>query len=235
MNQNQSGALALVGSGEYLPEAQELEAELLRFGISRGKRNTYIQIPTAAGKEGEDRLDFWRQRGADQAARIGCEVKYLPVLSREDAFNEQWIEEIKSAGLIYFSGGDPVHLAEVFADTPMWRAIVQAWHEGASLSGCSAGAMAFGGKIIGIRRSHITEGLGLIPDIEVIPHYDKFLGWLPDRVTAAIVRKDANTALLGIDENTAVVLTDQWRKYGTGKVHVLRGEFELSEELFPYN
>ena len=235
MNQNQPGALALVGSGEYLPEAQELEAELLRFGISRGKRNTYIQIPTAAGKEGEDRLDFWRQRGADQAARIGCEVKYLPVLSREDAFNEQWIEEIKSAGLIYFSGGDPVHLAEVFADTPMWKAIVQAWHEGASLAGCSAGAMAFGGKIIGIRRSHITEGLGLIPDIEVIPHYDKFLGWLPDRVTAAIVRKDANTAVLGIDENTAVVLTDQWRKYGTGKVHVLRGEFELSEELFPYN
>ena len=235
MNQNQPGALALVGSGEYLPEAQELETELLRFGISRGKRNSYIQIPTAAGKEGEDRLDFWRQRGADQAARIGCEVKYLPVLSREDAFNEQWIEEIKSAGLIYFSGGDPVHLAEVFADTPMWKAIVQAWHEGASLAGCSAGAMAFGGKIISIRRSHITEGLGLIPDIEVIPHYDKFLGWLPDRVTAAIVRKDANTALLGIDENTAVVLTDQWRKYGTGKVHVLRGEFKLSEELFPYN
>jgi len=235
MNQNQPGALALVGSGEYLPEAQELEAELLRFGISRGKRNTYIQIPTAAGKEGEDRLDFWRQRGADQAARIGCEVKYLPVLTHEDAHNQSWIEEIKSAGLIYFSGGDPVHLAEVFADTPMWKAIVQAWHEGTSLAGCSAGAMAFGGKIIGIRRSHITEGLGLIPDIEVIPHYDKFLGWLPDRVTAAIVRKDANTALLGIDENTAVVLTDQWRKYGTGKVHILRGEFELSEELFPYN
>jgi cyanophycinase len=235
MNQNQPGALALVGSGEYLPEAQELEAELLRFGISRGKTNTYIQIPTAAGKEGEDRLDFWRQRGADQGARIGCEVKYLPVLSREDAFNEQWIAEIKSAGLIYFSGGDPVHLAEVFADTPMWQAIVQAWREGASLAGCSAGAMAFGGKIIGIRRSHISAGLNLLPEIEVIPHYDKFLGWLPDRVTAAIVRKDADTALLGIDENTALVLTDKWRKYGTGKVHVLRGEFELSAELFPYN
>ena len=115
MTNNQPGALALVGSGEYLPEAQSLETELLRLGISRGKSNTYIQIPTAAGKEGDDRLDFWRQRGADQGARIGCEVKYLPVLSREDAHNAQWIEEIKSAGLIYFSGGDPVHLAEVFA------------------------------------------------------------------------------------------------------------------------
>lgn len=235
MEINQPGALALVGSGEYLPEAQSLESELLRFGISRGKKNTYVQIPTAAGKEGEDRLDFWRQRGADQGARISCEVKYLPVLKREDAFNEQWIEDIKSAGLIYFSGGDPVHLAEVFSDTPMWKAIVQSWREGASLAGCSAGAMAFGGKIIGIRRSHITEGLNLLPEIEVIPHYDKFLGWLPDRVTAAIVRKDADTALLGIDENTALVLTDKWRKYGTGKVHLLRGEFEMSEELFPYN
>ena len=235
MSDNQPGALALVGSGEYLPEAQLLETELLRFGISRGKANTYIQIPTAAGKEGEDRLDFWRQRGAEQGARIGCEVKYLPVLTREDAFNEQWIAEIKSAGLIYFSGGDPVHLAEVFADTPMWQAIVQSWREGASLAGCSAGAMAFGGKIIGIRRSHISAGLNLLPEIEVIPHYDKFLGWLPDRVTAAIVRKDADTALLGIDENTALVLTDKWRKYGAGNVHILRGEFEMSEELFPYN
>jgi cyanophycinase len=235
MNESQRGAIALVGSGEYLPIAQVLETELLRLGISKGKSNTFIQIPTAAGKEGDDRLDFWRKRGADQAARIGCEVKYLPVLSRDDAHNANWIEEINSAGLIYFSGGDPVHLAEIFANTPMWEAIVSAWKQGSSLAGCSAGAMAFGGKIIGIRRSHISAGLNLFPDIEVIPHYDKFLGWLPDRVTAAVMRKDADTALVGIDENTALVLTDRWRKYGSGSVHVLRGEFEFSDEPFPNN
>ena len=235
MENNQHGALALVGSGEYLPKAQVLESELLRLGISRGKSNTYIQIPTAAGEEGEDRLDFWRQRGADQGARIGCTVKYLPVLSREDACNTQWIDEIKSAGLIYFSGGDPVHLAQIFSNTPMWDAIVQTWREGSSLAGCSAGAMAFCGKIIGIRKSHISPGLNLLPQIEVIPHYDKFLGWLPDRVAAAIMRKDADTALLGIDENTSLVLTDKWRKHGSGSVHVLRGDFDLSDELFPNN
>ena len=233
MENNQSGALALVGSGEYLPKLQALEQELLRLGISRGKSNTYIQIPTAAGKEGDDRLDFWRDRGAEQGARIGCQVKYLPVLTRDDAHKPQWIEEIRSAGLIYFSGGDPAHLCEIFSQTPMWEAIVAAWQEGASLAGCSAGAMAFGGKIIGIRRSQMSEGLSLLPEIEVIPHYDKFLGWLPDRVAAAIVRKEADTALLGIDENTALVLTDKWRKYGSGTVHVLRGEFEISEEPFP--
>jgi len=228
MVDNQPGAIALVGSGEYLPQAQALESELLRLAISRGKSNIFIQIPTAAGREGADSLNFWRSRGADQGARIGCEVKYLPVLTREDAHNLQWIEDVGSAGLIYFSGGDPVHLADTFRDTPLWSAIVTAWKSGASLAGCSAGAMAFGGKIIGIRRSHISEGLKLLPDIEVIPHYDKFLGWLPDRVSAAIIRPDADATLLGIDENTALVLTDSWRKYGRGKVHILRGSLEFS-------
>ena len=228
MNHNSAGAIALVGSGEYLPQAQALESELLRLGISRGKTNTFIQIPTAAGKEGADRLDFWKSRGADQGTRIGCEVKYLPVLTREDAHNAQWIADVKDAGLIYFSGGDPVHLADIFRDTPMWSAIVSAWKSGASLAGCSAGAMAFGGKIIGIRRSHVSEGLNLLPDIEVIPHYDKFLGWLPDRVSAAIIRQDADATLIGIDEDTALVLTDSWRKHGPGKVHLLRGKLDFS-------
>jgi cyanophycinase len=235
MVDNQLGAIALVGSGEYLPQSQGLESELLRLAISKGKTNTFIQIPTAAGKEGSDRLDFWRARGAEQAARIGCEAIYLPILTRDDASNQSYIDEVESAGLIYFSGGDPGYLAEVFRDTPLWSAIVKAWQSGASLAGCSAGAMAFGGKIIGIRRSQVSQGLNLLPNIEVIPHYDKFLGWLPERVAAAVIRDDGDAALLGIDEDTALVLTDKWRKYGTGKVHLLRGNLEISDELFPNN
>lgn len=235
MVDNQPGAIALVGSGEYLPQAQVLEGELLRLAISRGKSNTYIQIPTAAGQEGQDRLDFWRARGAEQAARIGCEVIYLPVLNRDDASNQEFIDRIEKAGLIYFSGGDPGFLAEIFRDTPLWSAIVTAWKTGSSLAGCSAGAMAFGGKIIGIRRSQISPGLNLLPDIEVIPHYDKFLGWLPERVAAAVIRGDADTALIGIDEDTALVLTDKWRKYGPGQVHLLRGDLEILDQPFPNN
>ena len=232
MNQSY-GAIALVGSGEYSVTMQGLETELLHRAISRGKTNTFVQIPTASSHEGDISRAKWKRLGQEQSDRIGSECIYLPIHEREDAFNPQFVEQVKDAGLIYFSGGDPVHLAEVFAGTPMWDAIVQSWREGASLAGCSAGAMAFGGKIIGIRRSHVTEGLGLLPEIEVIPHYDKFLGWLPDRVTAAVMRNDAGTNLLGIDENTALVLTDKWRKYGKGKVHVLRGELEISTEVFP--
>jgi cyanophycinase len=65
--------------------------------------------------------------------------------------------------------------------------------------------------------------LGLIPEIEVIPHYDKFLGWVPDRIASIALRSDEGTYLLGIDEDTALVLTDKWRVQGRSKVHVLKG------------
>jgi len=234
---SERGALALVGSGEYLIQMQEIETDLLHRGISRGKSNTYIQIPTGAGQEGADRIEFWKERGAAQAKRIGAECKFLPILRREDAFNPQYIEAVTNAGLIYFSGGDPGYITEVFEETPLWEKVKSEFFSGASLAGCSAGAMAFGSKIVGIRKSHAQSGLGLIPEVEVIPHYDKFLGWVPDRIASIALRSDKGTYLLGIDEDTALVLTDKWRVQGRSKVHVLKGledsprTFVSSEEI----
>lgn len=234
MEQN-AGALALVGSGEYSLQMQEFENRLLQLAISRGKTNRFVQIPTASSHEGQGSRDKWRRLGQEQSERIGSECIYLPIHEREDAFNPHFVDQIKNAGLIYFSGGDPHRIATVFADSPAWSAIVSNWREGTSLAGCSAGAMAFGGTIMGIRRSHHSPGLGLAPGIEVIPHYDKMLGWLPERITAFVLRPDADTTLLGIDENTALVYTDKWQRYGRGKIHILRGELAMSEELFPIN
>ncbi len=222
-----SGAIALVGSGEYSLPMQELETQLLHRAISQGKRNTFIQIPTASSHEGDASREKWKRLGQEQSDRIGSQCIYLPIHEREDAFNPEFVDLITDAGLIYFSGGDPHRVAEIYKDSPVWDAIVKQWQSGTSLAGCSAGAMAFGGTIMGIRRSNHSPGLQLLPDIEVIPHYDKMLGWLPDRVTSFILRSDS--VLLGIDENTALVLTDRWRKFGRGKVHLLRGHLDIEE------
>ena len=226
MDQN-SGAIALVGSGEYSVQMQELETELLQRAIARGKRNTFIQIPTASSHEGDVSREKWKRLGQEQSDRIGSECIYLPIHEREDAFNPEFVDAIESAGLIYFSGGDPHRVAEIYRDSPVWQKIIEEWRTGTSLAGCSAGAMAFGGSIMGIRRNHHSPGLALLPDIEVIPHYDKMLGWLPDRVAAFVARSVTSGTLLGIDENTAVVYTDAWRKYGRGNVHILRGNLEI--------
>ena len=226
MNQS-PGAIALVGSGEYSVTMQGLETELLHRAISRGKKNTFVQIPTASSHEGDISREKWKRLGQAQSDRIGSECIYLPIHEREDAFNPQFIDAVADAGLIYFSGGDPHRVAEIYAGSLVWDAIITQWESGTSLAGCSAGAMAFGGTIMGIRKSNHSPGLNLLPDIEVIPHYDKMLGWLPDRVASFITKNTSGSTLIGIDENTALVHTDAWRIYGVGKVHILRGELEI--------
>lgn len=227
MRQNPE-VLALVGSGEYSPQMQEFETGLLHSAFTRGKSNTFLQIPTASSHEGDDRRAYWRRRGAEQAERIGCKLLYLPIHEREDAFNPDYVDALDGAGLIYFSGGDPHRIVDVFQGSPLWDEITTQWMSGSSLAGCSAGAMAFGGTIMGIRKSNHSPGLNLLPDIEVIPHYDKMLGWLPDRVTSFIARAGADTTLIGIDENTALVMEDGWKVMGAGKVHILRGQLEIT-------
>ncbi len=224
-----SGAIALVGSGEYSVQMQELETELLHLAISRGKKNHFIQIPTASSHEGQSRREHRQSLGTGQSDRIGSHCIYLPIHEREDAFNPDFLGLIADAGLIYFSGGDPHRVAEIFSGSLLWEEIIKQWNTGTSLAGCSAGAMAFGGSIMGLRRSSHSPGLSLLPDIEVIPHYDKMLGWLPDRVASFVLRSDSQSVLLGIDEYTALVHTDSWRRVGRGKVHVLRGALEFEE------
>ena len=53
-----NGSLALVGSGEYLPAMAAFEKSLIDDGVKNGKQPTYIQIPTAAGRESEQRLNY---------------------------------------------------------------------------------------------------------------------------------------------------------------------------------
>ncbi|MBI3429851.1 MAG: peptidase, partial [Actinobacteria bacterium] len=101
------GAIALVGSGEYLPVMTALEGELLQVAVARGRSPLFLQLPTAAGAESEARLAHWHQLGKEQADRLGVESRSLPLYNRGDAFNEEFLEMIEQAGLIYLSGGDP--------------------------------------------------------------------------------------------------------------------------------
>lgn len=229
------GALALVGSGEYLPGMAELEGELLKLGIERGSKNHYIQIPLAAGRESPDRLLYWQELGATQARRIGTTQLFLPIFTREDAMREDLAEQIDGAGLIYLSGGDPFHLATSLINTPVWEAIVRNWRAGSSLAGCSAGAMALSGDIPNFRKqSEVgTEGLNLLPRLRTIPHYNKFFGWIPDNAAKLMVRAPEGVTVIGVDEMTAAVAgldprssyeTQQFVVHGSGGVHVLRGQ-----------
>ena len=229
-----NGSLALVGSGEYLPAMAEFEKSLLEDGIKNGKENIYIQIPTAAAQESSSRLEYWRDLGQKQAQVIGAKPLFLPIYTREDAQNMSFVNQISNGALIYMSGGDPHYLAKTLIDTPIWQAIVKNWQSGASLAGCSAGAMVLSSQIPNFRlsRAQPTVGLNLIPNIRVIPHFNKFFKWIPESAAKLLMHVPDDSILIGIDELTAIVKrsgSDFWQVYGQAKLHTLKG---LPEQQF---
>jgi cyanophycinase-like exopeptidase len=223
-----NGSLALVGSGEYLPAMASFEKSLLNDGIKNGKRPIYIQIPTAAGKETSDRLEYWKQLGKAQADRLDVDSIFLPIFTREDANNPEYVTLIKDSALMYMSGGDPHYLAETLMDTPLWEAIQENWSTGASLAGCSAGAMVLSSHIPNFRllKKSPTSGLNLLPEIRVIPHFNKFFKWIPESAAKVLLHVPDDSILIGVDELTAIVRRagdDHWLVVGEAKVHVLKG------------
>jgi len=223
-----NGSLALVGSGEYLPAMAQFENSLFDDGVKNGKRPIYVQIPTAAGKESADRLEYWKQLGKTQADRLGVDSIFVPIFSREDAYNPENVSLIHNSALMYMSGGDPHHLAETLMDTPLWNAMLENWRTGASLAGCSAGAMVLSSHIPNFRllKKSPTAGLNLLPEIRVIPHFNKFFKWIPESAAKVLLHVPDDSVLIGVDEMTAIVKRsgdEHWVVVGEAKVHVLKG------------
>ncbi len=211
MSMNQPGPIALVGSGEYLPVMQDIEADLIR-----GRNPIYVQLPTAAAPEGDESLRRWIELGKKQAERIG--VTQVPVVVRDqnDANDPHLAGLVKDAGLVYLSGGNPHFLADTLRESLVWNAIHEAWQSGAALAGCSAGAMAIADHIPALRvhSPRDTRGLGVLPHIRVLPHFDKMFGWIPD-LAMRILDVPDGVHVVGIDEDTAIIGgTFEWEVRG---------------------
>ncbi len=214
-----SGPIALVGSGEYLPVMTGVEGLLLE-----GRPPRFVQIPTAAALEGASSLDRWIALGQEQAARLGVESVPVLVRDRADADSEELASLIQGAGLIYLSGGNPPYLASTLRGTRVWQAVLDAWEAGAALAGCSAGAMSLTSWVPDIRHplKETDPGLGVVPQLRVIPHFDRFVGWMPDLVGRYLARAPEEVPVLGIDEDTAVVGDKgTWTVHGRQSVWLL--------------
>lgn len=227
------GPLALVGSGEYTEAMLSVEA-----GLIEGRPPRYIQIPTAASAEGTARLNYWIELGKAQARRLGVTAVPLVVTSREQAADPALVAQVADAGLIYLSGGSPTLLARTLRDTPLWDAIHAAWTAGAALAGCSAGAMAMCAQVPDIRHpiNGGEEGFGVLPNLRVLPHFDRMVGWIPDILTRSFFRGSDGVHVVGVDEDTAIVGgPSEWTVHGRQSAWLLssgkRQEFPAGATL----
>lgn len=197
-------SITLLGSGEYLPIMNEIDARLLARAGHHTPR--VVCFPTAAGQEGEESVSRWMRMGVEHFTRLGAEVRALPIIDRASASDPQWLEPIATADLVYFSGGDPLYLHRTLVDTPAWDAVQRALSRGAQYAGCSAGAMVTGQQVPNVRalRRELHPAFGLVSAQVIMPHFDKFKVFRPMLVPQ--VQKELGDGFaLGIDEDTALL------------------------------
>lgn len=219
------GPIALVGSGEFLPGMRPVDAELLE-----GRPQRAVFLPTAAALEGEERLAYWISLGTNHYRAMGVEPVPLRVLTREDADDPDLAAQIDGAGLVYLSGGNPGYLAETLRDTLVWRVIHAAWLAGTALAGCSAGAIALSAVVPDPRSTEIGRiepALGVVPQLAVIPHFDRFDRVLPRLASRIRAEAPPDVLTVGIDEETALVGgLEEWTVRGRQRVWVIEEDDE---------
>lgn len=219
-----SGPIVLVGAGEFTPSMEALDRDLLAAtGVTRPR---VVILPTASSPDGEAVFRRWMAMGTQHFGRLGADVEGLPVHGPGDVDRPEHLEALGRADLIYLSGGKPGHLVTTLQGSGLWAAAGAAHARGARLVGCSAGAMALARYQIRVRRwtpfpPRWDEALGLADGLAVLPHYDQF----PEPFAALIAfRAPRGTAILGIDEDTAVVgRAGTWQVRGLRRVTVWRG------------
>ena len=199
----------------------------VEWALLAGRPARYVQMPTAAGQEGPASLARWTALGIAQAERLGVQAVPLLVTDRDAADDPVLAAQVEGAGLVYLSGGNPPYCASTLRGSLVWQAIHHAWQEGAALAGCSAGAMSLTGWVPDLRHPmrDADPGLGVVPGLRVIPHFDRFSAWMPDLVTRYLARSPEDVAVVGVDEDTALVHRDgAWTVQGRQSVWVLTSE-----------
>ena len=205
------GTLALVGGAEWRGGC-----DFDRALVDANGSDEVLVLPTGSAFEHPAALVASAERWFGE---LGVRVRGLPVFTRPDALDPANVAAVAQAGCIYLAGTSPMHLRSVLKDSPVWTALVEAWTDGATLAGTSAGAMVLCDPMVDPRGGALTLGLGLLTQLAVIPHHDT---WSEDKAKRTLKIAPKGMPLVGIDERSALLRAPDgaWSTAGAGSVKV---------------
>lgn len=206
------GPLVLAGSGEYTPAMDIVD----RFLLDCADGREVLLIATSCAMEGEDIMMKWEQMGVEHFRRLGIEAAPLRIKDKADAEIPEFAERIAEAGVVWFSGGSPVYLAQSFHQTLCWQALESANRRGAAVAGASGG--------LGVLNAHVPSNdpnvagptaLGLADPVRAIAHFDRAEQRRPEFIERIVNSLQPGQMAIGVDEDTTVVWTNgAWRVMG---------------------
>jgi cyanophycinase len=203
---------------------------LRRIVEEAGGNSVRIEVVTTASmipnEVGENYLNAF--------GKVGCtDVGLLPIRTRADAMNEEYIERIKVCNAIMFSGGNQLRLSATFGGTQFLEIALKRFDEekGFVIAGTSAGAMAMSNTMIyegNASTAHlksevkITTGLGFMDDVIFDSHFEKRGRF--GRLAQAIA-SNPQAIGIGLGEDTGMVISEGniMEAIGSGLVMIIDG------------
>jgi cyanophycinase len=196
-----TGHLVLIGGGDKPEDAMCKFVEL-----AGGPDAPIVAIPTASSEA--DAASYYEKLFRET---YGCtDMVSLGIRTREDAMRADYAELAGRARGIFFGGGDQVRITKALLDTPVGRAIAEAFARGAVVGGTSAGTacqsklMITGeGDFTGIRTKSVEllEGLGFFPGVVVDQHFVKRQR---ENRLFSVILEHPDLVGVGVDETAAV-------------------------------
>jgi cyanophycinase len=238
-----TGVLLVVGGHEDKGQGNESEVqkqngrplEILKTFIELiNKESCTIEVVTTASSEGDESFEDYRKVFTELGV---CSLGHIHHDKRSEALDEGYLDRIKKADGIYFSGGDQLKLTSIYGGTKFLYEVKQRYiHEGLILGGTSAGAMAFSTPMIyaGSKEKEqiageikVTTGLEFLKDVCIDTHFvdrGRFVRM------AQVIATNPTAIGIGIEEDTAVIVRNgiDVEVIGSGVVIVIEG-FKITD------
>jgi len=215
-NAGTSGALVVVGGGKT---NAAIVAETLALAGGNAARVLILPQASELPDTGEKSAAMWLEAGAAHADVIN--------LKKPDEARTKLAE----ATLVWMPGGSQNKLVEALRGAGMIDALRECHKLGAVIGGTSAGAAVMSALMItgeadlnsvSPKSVELADGMGLWPDVIVDQHFLKRQRF--NRLLSAVLAHPEKIGV-GIDEGTAVIVTDKgWRVIGASQVLLIQAQ-----------
>ncbi|MGN6633984.1 MAG: cyanophycinase [Oryzihumus sp.] len=224
-------ALLIIGGAEDKHGRVTILRRFVR--LAGGRKARLVIVPTASSIQ-EEAVEVY----SGLFHRLGvADVETVNPGSRLEADDPELVAAIDRATGVFMTGGNQLKLSQYLVGTPLGEAIARAHQRGAVIAGTSAGASIMSQFMISLgdegvtprqRTSQLTAGLGLLPDVIVDQHFDQRSRY--GRLLS-LVASSPNLLGMGIDEDTAVEVTDgrHLTVLGSGAVLVVDARHAITD------
>jgi cyanophycinase len=206
-----AGKLFIIGGGN---RSQQLMKTMVATAALGPK--DYVVVLPMSGSEPDTSFYYFKEDFQP--------VCSAPVVSfnftKDKVNNKNWLDSLRHARLIFITGGDQERFMNIALNTPVYDAIHEAFFNGSTIAGTSAGAAVMSEKMITgkeltdtsynatfkkihANNIHIAKGLGLLKSAVIDQHF--IVRSRYNRLLSAIANFPGY-ACIGIDEATAIIV-----------------------------